>query len=41
MEVSHAALVFQSSTTSWSSKIMQLGTVDSSQRTSGSRQDSS
>lgn len=41
MEASQAALVFQSSTTSWSSKIMQLGTVESSQRTSGSRQDSS
>ena len=38
---SQAALVFQSSMTSWSSKIMQLGTVESSQRTSGSSQDSS
>lgn len=41
MPVSQEALVFQSSMTSWSSKIMQLGTVESSQRTSGSRQDSS
>ena len=40
MSASQAALVFQSSMTSWSSKIMQLGTVESSQRTSGSSQDS-
>jgi hypothetical protein len=33
-----AAEVFQSSTTSWSSKIITDGTVDSSQRTSGSAQ---
>ena len=32
--------VFQSSRTSWSSKIIDVGTVDSSQRTSGSLQDS-
>jgi hypothetical protein len=31
----HAADWFQSPTTSWSSKIIELGTVDSSQRTSG------
>ncbi|MGX1503397.1 UNVERIFIED_CONTAM: hypothetical protein RKD43_002022 [Streptomyces graminofaciens] len=41
MSSSQAVLVFQSSMTSWSSKIMQLGTVESSQRTSGSRHDSS
>ena len=32
--------VFQSSRTSWSSKIIEVGTVDSSQRTSGSSHDS-
>lgn len=40
MSATQEALVFQSSMTSWSSKIMQLGTVDSSQRISGSSQDS-
>ena len=35
-----AAEVFQSSIISWSSKIMDDGTVDSSQRTCGSLQDS-
>jgi hypothetical protein len=35
------AEVFQSSTISWSSKIIAVGTVDSSQRSSGSVQDSS
>jgi hypothetical protein len=32
--------VFQSSMTSWSSKIIAVGTVDSSQRTAGSLQES-
>ena len=32
----HAAEVFQSSWTSWSSKIIAVGTVDSSQRSVGS-----
>jgi hypothetical protein len=36
----HAADVFQSSMISWSSKIITLGTVESSQRISGSRHDS-
>jgi hypothetical protein len=35
-----AAEVFQSSWTSWSSKIIALGTVDSSQRSTGSPHDS-
>ena len=35
-----ASEMFQSSWTSWSSKIMVLGTVESSQRMSGSLQDS-
>jgi hypothetical protein len=40
MRSTQAAEVFQSSCTSWSSKIMPLGTVDSSQRTAGSDHDS-
>ncbi len=36
----HVAEVFQSSRTSWSSKIIADGTVDSSQRTSGSDHES-
>ena len=36
-----AAEVFQSSAMSWSSKIIEDGTVESSQRTSGSVHDSS
>ena len=36
-----ASEVFQSSWMSWSSKIMAVGTVDSSQRTLGSLQESS
>ena len=36
----HSAEVFQSSRTSWSSKIIEDGMVDSSQRTSGSLQPS-
>ena len=36
---SHSRLVFQSSMTSWSSKIIALGTVDSSQRIAGSLQE--
>ena len=32
--------VFQSSMTSWSSKIMAVGTVESSQRTEGSHHES-
>ena len=36
-----ASEVFQSSRTSWSSKIIEVGSVDSSHRTSGSVQDSS
>ncbi|CAM5718326.1 hypothetical protein STENM223S_10295 [Streptomyces tendae] len=40
MSSTQEAEVFQSSMTSWSSKIMQVGTVDSSQRTCGSSQDS-
>ena len=35
----HAAEMFQSSTTSWSSKIMALGTAENSQRIMGSPQD--
>ncbi len=34
----HTAEVFQSSRTSWSSKIIEDGTTDSSQRISGSPQ---
>jgi hypothetical protein len=36
----HACDVFQSSCTSWSSKIIALETVDSSQRITGSPHDS-
>jgi hypothetical protein len=40
MSARHEAEVFQSSISSWSSKIITLGTVASSQRISGSRHDS-
>ena len=40
MSARHDVEVFQSSMISWSSKIITLGTVESSQRISGSRQDS-
>ena len=36
MSATHASEMFQSSWTSWSSKIIPLGTVESSQRTTGS-----
>ncbi len=36
----HSCEVFQSSRMSWSSKIIELGSVDSSHRTSGSAHDS-
>src|SRR3954469_7285386 len=38
MSVRHSCEVFQSSRTSWSSKIIDVGTVESSQRTAGSHQ---
>ena len=40
MSATHACEMFQSSWTSWSSKIMVLGTVESSHRMSGSLHDS-
>ena len=40
ISLTHASEMFQSSCTSWSSKIIVLGTVASSQRMSGSLQDS-
>ncbi len=40
MSSTHDAEMFQSSMMSWSSNIMAVGTVDSSQRISGSVQDS-
>ena len=36
----HSAEMFQSSLTSWSSKIIAVGTVESNQRISGSDHDS-
>ena len=39
ISVTHSIDVFQSSWTSWSSKIIALGTVESSQRITGSPQD--
>ena len=38
MSSTHAWEMFQSSCTSWSSKIIAVGTVDSSQRMAGSDQ---
>jgi len=40
MSLRHASEVFQSSRTSWSSKIIELARVDRSQRTVGSLHDS-
>ena len=39
ISVTHSSDVFQSSWTSWSSKIIALGTVESSQRITGSPHD--